>query len=88
LVLLDDKELAKAPPFKAVGVLQVEGKETKKLTAFYDAAVAAGQAAGCDVLYQRDAFEIGTRIPKVMIPGGGGIGKFVASSGREWMRQT
>jgi hypothetical protein len=86
LVVLDDKELDKAPPFKAVGVLQLVGKETKQLTAFYDAAVAAGQAAGCEVLYQRDAFELGTRIPKPMIPGGAGIGKFIASSGREWHR--
>jgi dihydrofolate reductase len=46
----------------------------------------AQKAAGCDVLYQRDAFELGTRIPKPMIPGGGGIGKFIASSGREWHR--
>jgi hypothetical protein len=86
-VVLDDKELAKAPPFKAVGVLQLVGKETKQLTAFYDTAVAAGQAAGCDVLYQRDAFELGTRIPKARIPGSdGGIGRFIASSGREWHR--
>jgi hypothetical protein len=87
LVVLDDRELAKAPPFKAVGVLQLVGKETKQLTAFYDTAVAAGQAAGCDVLYQRDAFELGTRIPKARIPGSdGGIGRFIASSGREWHR--
>ena len=89
LVVLDDKELASAPPFKAVGVLQLKGTETKGLEAFYDAAVAAGQAAGCEVLYQRDAFELGTRIARPRIPGSdGGIGRFIESSGRDWHRSN
>src|ERR1700749_2544079 len=69
VVALDEKELMAAPPFRAVGVLQVEGKETRQLKAFLDAVAEAGAQAGCDVLYQRDAFELGTRVPKPIIPG-------------------
>jgi hypothetical protein len=86
VIALDEKELMAAPAFKAVGVVQLEGKETKQLKAFFDAVAVAGAQAGCDVLFQRDAFELGARVPKPMLPGGGGIGKFIASSGREWHR--
>jgi hypothetical protein len=92
-VLLEDKELAAAPPFRAVGIVEMEGKETTQLSAFYDAAAKAGASFGCDVLYQRDAFELGTRIAKMRIPNadppnGPSMGHFIASSGREWTRNN
>ena len=90
-VLLDDKELAAAPPFRAVGILEMDGKETKRLSAFYDAAAKAGATFGCEVLFQRDAFELGSRVQKPRIPGSDDpahphMGHFIASSGREWQR--
>jgi hypothetical protein len=57
-------------------------------TTFHDVAIEAGRAAGCDVLYQRDAFELGTRVSRSRVPGAadGSIGRFIASSGRDWQR--
>jgi hypothetical protein len=87
VVVLDDKELAKAAQFRAVGVLQLTGKENNQMVTFYDTALEAGRVAGCDVLYQRDAFELGTRVERPKLPGAdGGIGRFLASSGRDWRR--
>lgn len=90
MVVLDEKELAKAPLFRAVGVLQLEGKETKRLSAFYEAVAEAGASVGCDVLYQRDAFELGNRVERLRTPASSvafpGVGAYVAGTGRDWRR--
>ncbi|HEX4386576.1 MAG TPA: hypothetical protein VH083_26660 [Myxococcales bacterium] len=96
-MILDDDELSKATAFRAVGVMEMEGKETKRLKAFYEAAALAGGNYGCDVLFQRDAFELGTRVAKPISPAATGIpiagrdstvtiGSFLVSHGREWQR--
>jgi hypothetical protein len=63
-VLVDEKEIKAVPPFKLVGVLEVEGKETERLAVFYDRVAQAGGQAGCDVVVQRDAFEGGVRVQR------------------------
>jgi hypothetical protein len=89
IMVLTDDEMAGTPPFRAVGVLEMEGKETKRLKAFYEAAAQAGGDHGCDVLFQRDAFELGTRVSKPRIPIDDSqyrLGDFMGSSGRDWHR--
>jgi hypothetical protein len=93
IIALDEKELMAAPAFKAVGIVQLEGKETRQLKAFFDAVAEAGAQVGCDVLFQRDAFELGTRVQKPMLPGANGpqsgsvpIGAWIASNGTVWHR--
>jgi hypothetical protein len=63
-VLVDEKEIKAVPPFKLVGVLEVEGKETEQLAVFYNRVAQAGGQAGCDVVVQRDAFEGGVRVQR------------------------
>ncbi|HEY2030681.1 MAG TPA: hypothetical protein VGH20_15900 [Myxococcales bacterium] len=67
-VLVDDKEIAAEPPFKVVGVVEIEGKETEQLAAFVARAEDGGASAGCDVLVERDAFELGTRVQRPSTP--------------------
>jgi hypothetical protein len=67
-VLVDDKEIAAEPPFKLVGVVEIEGKETEQLRVFVTRAEEAGASVGCDVLVERDAFELGTRTPRPLAP--------------------
>jgi hypothetical protein len=73
-VLVDEREVAAEPPFKVVGVLEVEGKETEHLSAFLERVARAGAGAGCEVLVQRDAFEGGTRVRRL------------DRAGRDWRR--
>jgi hypothetical protein len=85
VVLLEETELQMTPVFKAVGVLEMTGKETRPLEEFYQAAAAAGAMVGCDVIYQRDAFEMGARVNRAMAPANG---KLIAWSGRTWRRSN
>jgi hypothetical protein len=57
------------PPFKLVGVLEVEGKETERLALFLEVVAQAGAQAGCDVVVQRDAFEGGVRVQRLDLMG-------------------
>jgi hypothetical protein len=65
VMLLSEAELSKVPFFRVVGVLQVEDRETRQLASFTEDVVAAGAAVGCDVLFQRDAFALGSRLPNL-----------------------
>ncbi|HEY2027718.1 MAG TPA: hypothetical protein VGH20_00795 [Myxococcales bacterium] len=80
-LLVSDEEVYAEPPFKLIGVVEVEGKETEQLQAFVARAQEAGAAAGCDVLVERDAFELGTRIVRPFGP------RFTRGTmGRDWQR--
>jgi hypothetical protein len=80
-VLVSDQEVAAEPPFRLVGVVELEGKESQPLTVFVEDAGVAGAALGCDVVVHRDAFELATRVRRRMLPGFGRVGL-----GREWVR--
>ncbi|HEX4386577.1 MAG TPA: hypothetical protein VH083_26665 [Myxococcales bacterium] len=67
VMLLDETELSRVPFFHVVGVLQLEDIETRRLAAFYEDVSAAGAAVGCDVLFQRDAFALGARVPTMQL---------------------
>jgi hypothetical protein len=54
-VLVQDKEVALETPFKAVGVLELEGREAETQALFLERAAQAGAAEGCDVLLMREA---------------------------------
>jgi hypothetical protein len=58
-VYVDETEMLKkqAPPYRFVGVVEVEGKETEKLTTFYERVAKAGAGVGCEAMVQRDAFQ-------------------------------
>jgi hypothetical protein len=58
-VYVDEAEMLKkqAPPYRFVGVVEVEGKETEKLTTFYERVAKAGADSGCEAMLQRDAFQ-------------------------------
>lgn len=58
-VFVDETEMLKkqAPPYRFVGVVEVEGKETEKLTTFYERVAKAGAGVGCEAMVQRDAFQ-------------------------------
>jgi hypothetical protein len=73
-VLVDEQEVVQAPPFKLVGVLEVEGKEMEHLAVFVKRVAQAGAKVGCDVVVQRDAFEGGTRVRRL------------DGAGRDWRR--
>lgn len=58
-VYVDEAEMLRkqAPPYRFVGVVEVEGKETEKLTTFYERVAKAGAGVGCEAMVQRDAFQ-------------------------------
>jgi hypothetical protein len=58
-VFVDEGEMVKkqAPPYRYVGVVEVEGKETEKLSVFYERVAKAGAGVGCEAMVQRDAFQ-------------------------------
>jgi hypothetical protein len=58
-LLVDLDDLADAPPFRSVGVIEVQAREKESLNAFIARAESAGADLGCDVLLQRDAFRLG-----------------------------
>jgi hypothetical protein len=60
-LLADESEVAMAMPFRSVGVLEVRGKASEKLERFIDRALTAGADLGCEVIVQRDLFELGSR---------------------------
>jgi CxxC motif-containing protein (DUF1111 family) len=60
-LLADEREIAKAAPFKSVGVLEVRGRVTEGRQRFLDHALNAGADLGCDVIVQRDHFQRGRR---------------------------
>jgi hypothetical protein len=78
-LLVDLDELADAPPFRSVGVIEVQAREQESLKAFIARAESAGADLGCDVLLQRDAFRLGFWVRNAPTPGVGLIGL-----GRTW----
>jgi hypothetical protein len=58
-VFVDEGEMAKnrAPPFRYIGVVEIEGMETEKLSVFYERVAKAGAGVGCEAMLQRDAFQ-------------------------------
>lgn len=62
-VLMDADEIGLEPPFKTVGVLEVLGMETDPMVNFLAKVSRVGRKYGCDVVVQRDAFQLGTRVP-------------------------
>ncbi|HEX4382824.1 MAG TPA: hypothetical protein VH083_07740 [Myxococcales bacterium] len=58
-VYVDEAEMLskQAPPYRFVGVVEVEGKETEKLSVFYERVAKAGAGVGCEAMVQRDAFQ-------------------------------
>jgi hypothetical protein len=82
-LLLDEKEVAEEPTFKVVGVLEIEGKETERMSLFVARAEEQGANVGCDVVVHRDAFELGTRVQRGVVPGKSGA---FGSAGRDWLR--
>lgn len=85
-ILVSDKEINAEPRFKVVGVIELEGKETEPLATFVDFAQNAGAEVGCSVLVQRDAFELGTRRARMIVPPGPSGQLTRGSLGREWYR--
>jgi hypothetical protein len=53
----DEMAIEKAPPYRFIGVLEVEGIQTEELSVFYERVAKAGAAAGCEAMLQRDAFK-------------------------------
>lgn len=80
-LLVSEQEIAAEPPFRVVGVMELEGKESLPLKVFVEGAGVAGAALGCDFVVHRDAFELATRVQRAMLPGFGRVGL-----GREWVR--
>jgi hypothetical protein len=95
-VFVDEVEMARkqAPPYRFVGVVEVEGLQTEKLSVFYERVVKAGAGVGCEAMLQRDAFQGGVRVlsavtqslqrvggdrASVREPGGGG--SFITGGG-------
>jgi hypothetical protein len=76
-LLIDQDDVADAPPFRSVGVIEVEGREKESLNAFIARAQSAGADFGCDVILQRDAFHLGFWNRNAPAPGAGlqGLGR-------------
>ena len=57
-VFVDADEMAreKAPPYRFIGVVEIENIQTERVSVFYDRVAKAGQAIGCEAMLQRDAF--------------------------------
>jgi hypothetical protein len=62
-VLMDADDIGLEPPFKTVGVLEVLGKETDPMISFLAKVSRVGRKYGCDVVVQRDAYQLGNRVP-------------------------
>jgi hypothetical protein len=58
-VFVDADEMIKekAPPYRFIGVVEVENIQTEQLSIFYDRVAKAGQGIGCEAMLQRDAFQ-------------------------------
>ena len=56
-LLIDQADVDAEPPFKAVGVLEVQGSANDTVNAFLARVSQAGSRAGCEVVEQRDLFE-------------------------------
>jgi len=60
-ILWDADETKKIPPFLTVGVLEVRRKEVDNLDTFAAYVSSEGSERGCEVLAQRDVYEMRTR---------------------------
>jgi hypothetical protein len=61
LVLYDPAQVAAAKPFRTVGVLEIRRVEADALNTFEAAVLKEGTSLGCDVLAQRDTYEMRTQ---------------------------
>jgi hypothetical protein len=74
LLVIDNEELDSIEPFKSVGILEVQGHEKESLNGFLARVREAGGQLGCDVVLQRDAYRLGTRVQRWPTLGGVGWG--------------
>jgi hypothetical protein len=61
-VLIDPGEIAQLPPFKSVGVLEIKGNAHDSVDVFLARVSELGAKSGCEVLAQRDLFELTQKI--------------------------
>jgi hypothetical protein len=57
-ILFDLDEMEHEPPFKSVGILEIRGNSHDSINAFLARVAEAGARSGCEVLAQRDLFEL------------------------------
>jgi hypothetical protein len=62
VVLYDVDQLTSAKPFRTVGVLEIRRVEADSLNTFEATVEREGKAIGCDVLAQRDTYEMRTLV--------------------------
>jgi hypothetical protein len=79
-VLIDWEDVGLEPPFKTVGVVEVLGKETDKLDDFLTKVSRVGRRYGCDVVVQRDAYQLGNHMRLPWAPGR----QWVANGSAAW----
>ena len=63
-LVVNDEEMSQLPPLRFVGVMEVKGKETERLSTFVERVTKAGAEFGCDAVVQRDAFQDGDRVQR------------------------
>jgi hypothetical protein len=87
-VFVDANEMVKekAPPYRFIGVVEVENIQTERLSVFFERVAKAGQALGCEAMLQRDAFQGTAPDPtpimvKPSVQSMGGIAAGVSSGG-------
>jgi hypothetical protein len=84
-LLVDAHELDAAPPFKSVGILEVQGREKETINAFLARVEQAGAELGCDVLLQRDAYRLGLWVRRPPVRGLNGVGhEWIANDQAVW----
>jgi hypothetical protein len=57
-MVIEQKELDETPPFRTVGVLEVEGNAHDSINRFLQRVAEVGARQGCEVLAQRDLYEL------------------------------
>lgn len=74
-LVIEQKELDTAPPFRTVAILEVQGSAHDSINYFLKRVADVGARQGCEVLAQRDLFELTYKIelqgPSTQISGRG-----------------
>jgi hypothetical protein len=61
-LVIEQKELDQAKPFRCVGVLEVQGSAHDSINYFLKRVAEVGARQGCEVLAQRDLFELTNKL--------------------------
>jgi hypothetical protein len=61
-LLVNQSEVALEPPFKWVGVLEIQGSKFDSVNSFLARLANAGAKIGCEYVVQRDLFGLGSRL--------------------------